>query len=56
MLTPGRYVGAAELEDDGELFEERMSELTQALYTQMKDAETLDSIIKKNLAELGYVG
>ena len=56
VLTPGRYVGAAELEDDGELFEERMSELTQALYTQMKDAETLDSIIKKNLAELGYVG
>jgi len=56
VLTPGRYVGAAELEDDGELFEEKMSELTQALYKQMKDAETLDSMIKKNLAELGYVG
>ena len=35
VLTPGRYVGAAEIEDDGIPFEEKMAELTQTLYAQM---------------------
>lgn len=56
VLTPGRYVGAAELEDDGEVFEEKMRELTQTLYQQMDEAEKLDGVIKKNLAGLGYGG
>ncbi len=54
VLTPGRYVGAAEVEDDGELFEEKMSELTQALYQQMAESEKLDAVIKQNLVGLGY--
>lgn len=54
VLTPGRYVGAAEVEDDGEVFEEKMRELTQTLYRQMKESEALDAVIKKNLAGLGY--
>ncbi len=31
VLTPGRYVGAADVEDDGELFEEKMARLTEEL-------------------------
>lgn len=54
VLTPGRYVGAAELEDDGIPFEEKMKDLSQTLYGQMKEAETLDAAIRKNLEVLGY--
>ena len=54
VLTPGRYVGAAELEDDGIPFEEKMAELTQTLYRQMAESEQLDGVIKQNLAGLGY--
>lgn len=54
VLTPGRYVGAAELEDDGVPFEQKMAELTQTLYRQMEESEKLDVVIKENLAELGY--
>lgn len=54
VLTPGRYVGAAEIEDDGIPFEEKMVELTQTLYAQMEESEKLDAVIKENLAGLGY--
>jgi type I restriction enzyme M protein len=54
VLTPGRYVGAAEIEDDGELFEQKMAELTQALYRQMDESKKLDRVIRKNLEALGY--
>jgi len=54
VLTPGRYVGAAPLEDDGIPFEVKMTELSQTLYTQMKEAEKLDAVIRKNLEVLGY--
>jgi type I restriction enzyme M protein len=54
VLTPGRYVGAAEIEDDGILFEEKMHRLSQALYGQMKEAEILDNTIRQNLEVLGY--
>ena len=54
VLTPGRYVGAAEFEEDGELFEERMQELTQSLYQWMAQSEKLDELIRENLAGLGY--
>ena len=56
VLTPGRYVGAAEIEDDGELFEEKMLGLTQTLYKQMAEAQELDAVIKQNLKGLGYGG
>jgi type I restriction enzyme M protein len=54
VLTPGRYVGAAEIEDDGIPFETKMTELSQALYSQMSQAEALDKAICKNLEALGY--
>lgn len=54
VLTPGRYVGAAELEDDGIPFETKMTELSQTLYSQMSQAEELDKAISKNLEALGY--
>nr|WP_320118474.1 class I SAM-dependent DNA methyltransferase [uncultured Marinifilum sp.] len=54
VLTPGRYVGAAEIEDDGIPFESKMTELTQTLYQQMKESEKLDAVIRKNMEVLGY--
>ncbi|MFD2179315.1 type I restriction-modification system subunit M [Veronia pacifica] len=54
VLTPGRYVGAAELEDDGIPFETKMTELTQTLYRQMDEANELDLAIHANMEALGY--
>jgi type I restriction enzyme M protein len=54
VLTPGRYVGAAEIEDDGVLFEEKMVELTRTLYCQMEESQKLDAVIRANLEALGY--
>ena len=54
VLTPGRYVGAAEVADDGVLFETKMAALTQTLYQQMASAQTLDARIRENLEALGY--
>ena len=54
VLTPGRYVGAAEIEDDGIPFEEKMAELTKTLYRQMEESEKLDVVIRGNLELLGY--
>jgi type I restriction enzyme M protein len=54
VLTPGRYVGAAEVEDDGIPFEEKMAELSAKLYEQFEEAERLEVQIKHNLEVLGY--
>jgi type I restriction enzyme M protein len=54
VLTPGRYVGAAEVEDDGIPFEEKMAELTATLYEQFAEADRLEAVIKRNLEVLGY--
>jgi len=54
VLTPGRYVGAEEIEDDGIPFEEKMAELSAELYEQMAEAEQLDAAIRKNLEVLGF--
>ena len=54
VLTPGRYVGIAEEEDDGIPFEEKMTNLSQTLFAQMQQSETLDAEIKANLKLLGY--
>ena len=56
VLTPGRYVGAAEIEDDGIPFEEKMAELTDTLYEQMREGIDLDAVIRQNLEVLGYGG
>jgi len=54
VLTPGRYVGAAPQEDDGEPFEEKMKRLTATLREQTEEARRLDGAIWKNLEGLGY--
>jgi type I restriction enzyme M protein len=54
VLTPGRYVGIAEEEDDGIHFEDKMTELTATLKEQMAQAEDLDVTIRENLKLLGY--
>ena len=54
VLTPGRYVGAAEAEDDGVPFADKMTALSAELYAQMEEAQCLDETIKKNLEALGY--
>ena len=54
VLTPGRYVGAAAEEDDGEPFADKMARLTATLKTQFEESTRLEVEIKKNLAGLGY--
>ena len=55
ILTPGRYVGAAEVKDDGEPFEEKMARLVAQWVTQIEQAQRLDAAIAQNLEALGYV-
>jgi len=56
VLTPGRYVGAADVEDDGEPFEEKMLRLSKLWREQRAAAAKLDAAIETNLRELGYDG
>jgi type I restriction enzyme M protein len=56
ILTPGRYVGAAEIEEDDEPFEEKMARLTAALREQTQQAAKLDQIIWANLGDIRYGG
>lgn len=54
VLTPGKYVGLEELEDDGEPFEEKMERLTTALSEQFKQSYELEEKIKGALGGIGY--
>ncbi|OIJ16496.1 N-6 DNA methylase [Anaerobacillus alkalidiazotrophicus] len=54
VLTPGRYVGVEDEEEDKELFEEKMVKLTTTLSQQFKKSKELETEIKKQLAVLGY--
>ena len=54
VLTPGRYVGIEEAEDDGISFEEKMTELTKTLSGQFKKSRELEEKIKKQLASIGF--
>jgi type I restriction enzyme M protein len=54
VLTPGRYVGAADVEDDGEPFEEKMARLTATLQEQFAESARLEQVIRDNLARLGF--
>lgn len=56
VLTPGRYVGAAEAEEDEELFEAKMARLVAELRAQQAEAAKLDAAIAASLRELGYGG
>ena len=54
ILTPGRYVGAEEEEEDSEEFDEKMKRLTSELAKQMEEGKKLDVEIKNNLRTAGY--
>jgi len=54
ILTPGRYVGAAEVEGDGEPFDEKMKRLPAELKKQTAEAARLDKLIWANLEDIGY--
>ncbi|HQV71232.1 MAG TPA: class I SAM-dependent DNA methyltransferase [Thermoflexales bacterium] len=56
VLTPGRYVGAEEVEDDGEPFEEKMPRLVAELRAQFAESAKLEQAITANLRGLGYGG
>jgi type I restriction enzyme M protein len=56
VLTPGRYVGAAAVEEGDEPFEAKMRRLTATLHEQQAEAARLDAAITANLKELGYGG
>lgn len=53
-LTPGRYVGIEEIEDDGEPFEDKMNRLTAELTEMFKKSHELEEEIRKNLGAIGY--
>ncbi|RZP64683.1 type I restriction-modification system subunit M [Vibrio vulnificus] len=54
VLTPGRYVGAAEAEEDIEPFADKMQRLTAQLKAQFAESDRLEKAIKENLAGIGY--
>ena len=56
VLTPGRYVGAAAIEDDDVPFEERFAQLKETLLEQFAGAEELSAVIQKKLEEIGTHG
>ena len=54
ILTPGRYVGIEEQEDDGEPFDEKMERLTTELSALFAKSHDLENEIKKNLKAIGF--
>jgi type I restriction enzyme M protein len=54
VLTPGRYVGAEEVEEDDEPFAEKMERLVSQLEVQFSESARLEKEIRQNLRGLGY--
>ena len=54
ILTPGRYVGVAETEEDDEPFDEKMARLTGEIAKCFEESNRLQEQIKKNLEAIGY--
>jgi type I restriction enzyme M protein len=54
VLTPGRYVGAEELEEDDEPFEQKIAHLTRELEVQFIESAELEKVIRTNLEKLDY--
>lgn len=54
VLTPGRYVGAEAVEDDGEPFEEKMPRLVAELHAQFEESHRLEESIRANLKGIGF--
>lgn len=51
-LTPGRYVGAAEVEDDGEPIEEKIARLSKELFEQFEESERLAAVVREQLGRV----
>ena len=54
VLTPGRYVGTEDVEEDDEPFEEKMKKLTKEYGELVEKSKELDKQIRKNLKDLGF--
>lgn len=54
ILTPGRYVGFEEIEEDDEVFGAKMEKLSKELSEQFKKSFGLEEEIKKNLKSIGF--
>ena len=54
MLTPGRYVGAEEVEDKDEDFATKMQQLTEKLGEQRANGAELEGLMRQQLRGLGY--
>ena len=54
VLTPGRYVGSDYIDDDDEVFDEKMARLTVDLSGQFKQSKELEERIKANLKVIGF--
>ncbi len=54
VLTPGRYVGAEDVEDDGDPFEAKMPRLVAELHAQFAESAKLELAITANLRRLGF--
>jgi len=55
VLTPGRYVGTENVGDESEPFEGRMGRLTSQLRDQMREASSLEQVLRERLGSIGYV-
>lgn len=54
VLTPGRYVGIGEMDDDEEPFDEKMERLTNELEELFAESKKLEKLIKEQLGGIGY--
>ena len=54
IITPGRYVGIADVEEDDEPFDEKMARLTGEISKCFEESNRLQEQIKKNLEAIGY--
>jgi len=54
VLTPGRYVGAPDVEEDEIPFDEKMKSLTETLGEQFLESDNLEKSIRENLKRIGY--
>lgn len=54
ILTPGRYVGIEEQQDDSEPFEEKMARLTGELSELFDQSHKLEAEIRQKLEAIGY--
>ena len=54
ILTPGRYVGIENNQEDNISYDKKMEKITSELYKQFEESHRLEEEIKKNLRSIGY--